>query len=61
VGAIEELIHDCDINDTLETLGVEREDFPELAEMAMTVARPLANNPREVTVEDAIEIYEDAF
>ncbi len=61
VGAIEELIHDCDINDTLETLGVEREDFPELAEMAMTVARPLANNPRKVTVEDAIEIYEDAF
>jgi len=61
VGAVEELIHDCDINDTLETLGVEREDFPELAEMAMTVARPLANNPREVTVEDAIEIYEDAF
>lgn len=61
VGAVEELIHDCDINDTLETLGVEREDFPELAEMAMTVARPLANNPRTVTVEDAIEIYEDAF
>ncbi|MBW2637312.1 MAG: iron-containing alcohol dehydrogenase [Deltaproteobacteria bacterium] len=61
VGAVEELIHDCDINDTLETLGVEREDFPELAEMAMTVARPLANNPRMVSVEDAIEIYEDAF
>jgi alcohol dehydrogenase class IV len=61
VGAVEELIHDCDINDTLETLGVQREDFPELAEMAMTVARPLANNPRMVSVEDAIEIYEDAF
>ena len=61
VGAVEELILDCDINDSLETLGVEREDFPELAEMAMTVARPLANNPRKVTVEDAIEIYEDAF
>jgi alcohol dehydrogenase class IV len=61
VGAVEELIHDCDINDTLETLGVAREDFPELAEMAMTVARPLENNPRAVTEEDAIEIYEDAF
>jgi alcohol dehydrogenase len=61
VGAVEELILDCDINDTLETLGVEREAFPELAETAMTVARPLANNPRKVSVEDAIEIYENAY
>jgi alcohol dehydrogenase class IV len=61
VEAIEDLIRDCGINDTLETLGVEEEDFPELAETAMTIARPLANNPCRMTAEDAIEIYEDAY
>jgi alcohol dehydrogenase len=35
--------------------------FPELAKVAMTVARPLANNPRKLTLDDAIEIYEEAY
>jgi len=61
VGAIEDLILDCNIYDSLETLGISPEDFPELVEVAMTVARPLANNPRKVTAADAIEIYEDAY
>lgn len=61
VGAIEDLILDCNIYDSLETLGISPEAFPELAEIAMTVARPLENNPRKVTVADAIEIYEDAY
>jgi len=29
--------------------------------VAMTVARPLENNPRKVTREDAIAIYKRAF
>jgi alcohol dehydrogenase class IV len=29
--------------------------------VALTVARPLENNPRKVTKEDAIEIYTDAY
>ena len=61
VGAVENLIDDCGIYDTLETLGIPEEDFPKLAEAAMTVARPLANNPRRVTAGDAIEIYSDAY
>jgi alcohol dehydrogenase len=61
VGSVEDLILDCTIYDSLETLGISREEFPELAKIAMTVARPLANNPRKVTVADAIEIYEDAY
>ncbi|MBN2539671.1 MAG: iron-containing alcohol dehydrogenase [Deltaproteobacteria bacterium] len=61
VGAVENLIDDCGIYDTLETLGIPEEDFPKLAEAAMTVARPLANNPRMVTAGDAIEIYSDAY
>lgn len=61
VGAVEDLIDDCGIYDTLETLGIPEEDFPKLADTAMTVARPLANNPRKVTPQDAIEIYSDAY
>ena len=61
VGAVEDLIDDCGIYDTLETLGIPEEDFPKLADTAMTVARPLANNPRTVTPQDAIEIYSDAY
>ena len=55
------MIDDCGIYDSLETLGIEEKDFPKLAEAAMTVARPLANNPRRMTEEDAIEIYNDAY
>jgi len=61
VAAVEDLIDDCCIFDSLETLEIEEEDFPKLAKAAMTVARPLANNPRKVTEEDAIEIYNDAY
>jgi alcohol dehydrogenase class IV len=61
VEAVENLIDDCGIIDTLETLGIDRKDFPLLADTAMTVARPLENNPRKVTEVDAIEMYEDAF
>jgi len=61
VEAVEELIEDCDMDVSLEELGVGEEDFPELAKVAMTVARPLENNPRKVTVEDAIEIYNEAY
>ena len=61
VGAVEDLIDDCGIYETLETLGIVEADFPKLADTAMTVARPLANNPRTVTPQDAIEIYSDAY
>jgi len=61
VGAVEDLIDDCGIYDTLETMGIEEDDFPKLAKAAMTVARPLENNPRKVTEADAIAIYNDAY
>ena len=58
---MEALIEDCGIYAGLEDLGIPEDAFPELAEIAMTVARPLENNPRKVTVEDAIEIYEQIY
>lgn len=61
VEAVNALIEDCGVHKTLEDLDIPQEAFPELAKTAMTVARPLENNPRKLTIEDAIEIYEDAY
>jgi alcohol dehydrogenase class IV len=61
VEAVNALIEDCGIHTTLENLDIPQDVFPELAKTAMTVARPLQNNPRKLTIEDAIEIYEDAY
>ncbi|MDZ4164233.1 MAG: iron-containing alcohol dehydrogenase [Smithellaceae bacterium] len=61
VESVQTIIADCGIEDTLESLNISPDDFPELARIAMTVARPLANNPRRVTEEDAISIYQDAY
>ena len=61
VEAVDVLIEDCGIATGLEELGIPEEDFPEMARVAMTVARPLENNPRKVTLEDAIAIYRTAL
>ena len=61
VEAVENLIVDCGITTSLEDLEIPEDDFEELAKVALTVARPLENNPRKVTLEDAIEIYRAAF
>lgn len=57
VEAVDSLIEDCDIESGLEALGIPEEDFPAMAKIALTVARPLENNPRKVTFEDMLEIY----
>jgi alcohol dehydrogenase class IV len=61
VEAVQSLIEDCGVYTTLEDLNIPEEDFPEIAKLAMTVTRPLENNPRKVTIEDAIEIYGEAY
>lgn len=61
VEAVQSLIEDCGVYTTLEDLNIPEEDFPELAKVAMTVTRPLENNPRKVTMEDAVEIYGEAY
>jgi alcohol dehydrogenase class IV len=61
VDAVESLIEDCGIFTTMREMGVPEEDFPELARIALTVVRPLENNPRKITFEDAIEIYRAAY
>ena len=61
VEAVEDLIEDCGLEERLEDFGIKEEHFQELASAALTVARPLANNPRKVTLEDAVAIYGDAL
>jgi len=58
--AVEALIEDCGITTTLKDFGITPGDYPELARMALEVKRPLENNPREVTIEEAIKIYTEA-
>ncbi len=61
IDAVEDLIEDCGIMETLEDLGINKDDFEMMADAAMGVARPLANNPRVVTRDDAIAMYEEAY
>jgi len=61
VEAVESLIEDCGVLTTLEELKIPEEDFPELAKAAMTVARPLANNPCKMTLDDMVEIYQECY
>jgi alcohol dehydrogenase len=61
VDAVEALIEDCGIEASIQDFGVTEDDFPALADVAMTVARPLENNPRKMTKEDMIAIYAQAF
>jgi alcohol dehydrogenase len=59
--AVEALIEDCGIHETLAQFGIKEKDFSALADVAVTVARPLENNPRKITKEDMIAIYAQAF
>ncbi|MCL5807683.1 MAG: iron-containing alcohol dehydrogenase [Deltaproteobacteria bacterium] len=61
VEAVEALIEDCGVMTTLEELEIPESDFPELAKVAMTVARPLANNPCRMTLEEMVELYQEAY
>jgi alcohol dehydrogenase len=57
VGALRILADDLNIPRRLSDFGVTEEDVPFLARGVMKVTRLLANNPRELTLQDAEEIY----
>ncbi len=56
-----------DLNDavgiptTLQDLDIPFDAIPEMAEIALTVTRPVENNPRQPSLKDVIAIYETAF
>ncbi|MDN3669362.1 iron-containing alcohol dehydrogenase [Echinicola jeungdonensis] len=57
VEKVRELVSLCNIPQNLTELGVQKEDVGELTGLAMKVTRLLKNNPKELTVQDAENIY----
>jgi len=55
------LNRDLGIPSTLQDLSIPADKFREMAEIALTVARPVENNPRQPTVDDIIAIYQEAM
>ena len=51
----------CGIPATLKEVGVEEGTIPQMATEAMKIQRLLKNNPREITEQDAIDIFKSAF
>jgi alcohol dehydrogenase len=61
VEAVIQLNEDVGIPASLTELDIPKERIPEMADIALTVSRPVQNNPRRPTRQDVIEIYETAF
>lgn len=61
VEAVYHLNDDVGIPKNLRELGIPREDIPEMARIALTVTRPVANNPRKPTLDEVMGIYEEAI
>lgn len=59
--AVFELAEDIGVPMTLTELDIPEDSIPEMAQSAMQVAVPIANNPRPMTVEAATEIYRKAY
>jgi alcohol dehydrogenase class IV len=60
VPAMQALLADLDITDDLQTLGVKREDIPQLAEKAM-LDGSTPPNPRPIDTAGFVKLYERAF
>ncbi len=58
---LEELIADLQLPKTLRELNVPREAIGGMAEGVMKVTRLLANNPRKITLADAVSIYQSVY
>ncbi|MBU0663217.1 MAG: iron-containing alcohol dehydrogenase [Proteobacteria bacterium] len=61
VEALFELNADVGIPGTLQDLDIPVDQLPEMARIALTVTRPVENNPRKPTLDDVINIYQMAF
>ncbi len=58
---VERLSDDIRVPRRLRDVGIPENAIPGLAEAAMKVTRLLANNPRKITLEDAIALYKSAY
>jgi len=55
------LNRDLGIPSSLQALSIPADKFHEMAEIALTVARPVENNPRQPNVDDIVAIYQEAM
>ena len=58
---MEDLIEDLKIPKYLRDVGISHNDIPKLAEDSMKQQRLLINNPRDINLDDAIDIYKSAL
>lgn len=61
ISALEQLMIDVKLETRLIQVGIEEQALPQLAEAAMLQTRLLGNSPREVSYEDALQIYQDSW
>lgn len=61
IAKIRALISACGIPARLRDVNIPKEVIPQMAEDAMKIARLLVNNPREITLNDAISIFNAAY
>lgn len=61
VRALADLAPELGLDTRLRSAGISHNHLPKMAEDAMKQTRLLINNPREVTYEDALAIYEQAL
>lgn len=61
VERIKFLIKECGLPATLREVGIPQDAITQMARDAMKITRLLNNNPREVTLQNAVDIYTAAF
>lgn len=61
VDEVNKLCDDLKIPRNLSEVKITRDAIPQMAEKAMQVTRLLANNPRKITLEDAVKLYTKAY
>ena len=55
------LAADLGLQTTLREMNIPEDDLPKLAEDSMLQQRLLINNPRELSLKDALNIYQQAY
>jgi alcohol dehydrogenase class IV len=61
IESIRNLINEIQLPSTLREVGVSKEDIPEIAKIAMPMLESLPWNPRVVTLNELIDIYNRAY
>ncbi|HLT86030.1 MAG TPA: iron-containing alcohol dehydrogenase [Sphingobacterium sp.] len=61
IAKVRALINACGIPARLREVEIPKEAIPQMAEDAMKITRLLVNNPREITLQDAISIFNAAY